>query len=312
MPVPSNHFKLGLFVVVVAAGIAATILVLGARILGKETVRYHTYFNESVQGLEVGAPVKFRGVTIGSVAQIGVAPDRRHVDVVEEISANEVQRAGLVHPDHRAQIGGQGITGVKFIAIDFFDPKANPPPSLPFPVPSNYIPAAPSMMKNLEDTISKAMDKLPDLVDAVVAVANRVDRILGEVADSELMDHASSTLARADEVLGAVRAIVAQWGRAELPEKVAAAVDDLGKTASRLELFVERIDGDAGLVTSVRRASDAVAGLGRGAGAATRDLDQTLREVRDAAESVRHFTEDLDRDPDMLLKGRRSAKGGRP
>ena len=58
-----------------------TVAVLGARSLQKEVGRYVSYFDESVQGLDVGSPVKFRGVTIGTVGGIDVAPDHRHVEV---------------------------------------------------------------------------------------------------------------------------------------------------------------------------------------------------------------------------------------
>src|SRR5262249_22271990 len=158
----------------------AAVVGLGLRHLRRETVAFHTYFNESVQGLDIGAPVKFRGVTIGAVSNLQIAPDHRHVVVTEDIDAKTVAQLGLTHvpPDLRAQLGSQGITGVKFVSIDFFDPKLNPLPVLPFELPPNYIPAAPSMMKNLEDTLTQAMDKLPDLVDAVVAIATRVDRMV--------------------------------------------------------------------------------------------------------------------------------------
>ena len=95
MAAPTNHTKLGLFVIL---GIAAVLVVafgLGAQSMRKETVAYHTYFNESVQGLDVGSPVKFRGVTIGHVSAIEVAPDHRHVQVTEELDVNDIKRLGL-------------------------------------------------------------------------------------------------------------------------------------------------------------------------------------------------------------------------
>jgi hypothetical protein len=75
----TNHWKLGLFVVT-GLGIAlATVFWLGLRRLNRDALPAVTYFDESVQGLDVNSPVKFRGVTLGTVSTITVAPDQRHV-----------------------------------------------------------------------------------------------------------------------------------------------------------------------------------------------------------------------------------------
>jgi len=322
MAAPTNHFKLGLFVILAVGATITTAIALGAQSMKKETVKYHTYFNESVQGLDVGSPVKFRGVTIGYVSAIEIAPDHRHVDVIEELDSEDIRRMGLadgegkegarfyVPPDLRAQLGSQGITGVKFVSIDFFDPKSNPPPQLTFEVPERYIPAAPSMMKNLEDTVTKAMDKLPELVDAVVAITGRVDRMVAQLEEDDVTGKAAETMAHADEVLSQLNKTMKKLDRAELPDRAAAALDDVSKAVAKLNSVLDRVDGDDGLVASIRRASDAFGTLGRGAGSTTRELDKTLREVRDAAESIRVLTEAIERDPDMLLKGRAKAKSG--
>src|SRR5690606_1939640 len=125
----------------------------------------------------------------------------------------------LVPPDLRTQLGSQGITGVKFVAIDFFDPKSNPPPDLSFEVPEHYIPAAPSMMKNLEDTVTRAMDKRPERVDAVVAIATRVDRLVATLEDEQIVQKASQTLSDADQVLASVGRTMSRLERAQIPEK---------------------------------------------------------------------------------------------
>ena len=57
-----------------AVGLAVA---LGARGTHRDTVRFVTYFNESVQGLDVGAQTTFRGVRIGAVGAITIAPDRK-------------------------------------------------------------------------------------------------------------------------------------------------------------------------------------------------------------------------------------------
>ena len=81
MSAPTNHFKLGLFVLGALGASMGAAVAFGASAAKHQTVTYHTFFNESVQGLDVGTPVKYRGVPIGVVAGIDIAPDRRHVDV---------------------------------------------------------------------------------------------------------------------------------------------------------------------------------------------------------------------------------------
>ena len=63
----TNPWKLGLFVVSGFVIAFASLVWLGSQSLDRQTQRVITYFDESVQGLEVGSPVKFRGVVIGSV-----------------------------------------------------------------------------------------------------------------------------------------------------------------------------------------------------------------------------------------------------
>lgn len=323
MAAPTNHFKLGLFVILSFAAVVVAGIALGSEALKKDTTKYHTYFNESVQGLDVGAPVKFRGVTIGSVSAIEIAPDHRHVDVVEELDVKDIKRLGLaekdtggplkhtkfhIPPDLRAQLGSQGVTGVKFISIDFFDPATNPPPQLPFTPRENYIPASPSLMKNLEDTITKAMDKLPELVDAVVAITSRVDRMVAQLEKDDVTGQATATIKHADQVLANLNGAITHLDQANLGGKTAETMEDVHVAVNKLNAVLDRVDGENGLIASFTKTSDAFGSLGRGANGTNRELESTLREVREAAESIRVLTDAMERDPDMFLKGRAKAK----
>lgn len=315
MAAPTNHFKIGLFVILSLAAIIVVTVALGAQSVKKETVLYTTYFNESVQGLDVGAPVKFRGVPIGVVAGVQIAPDHRHVEVLQELDSADVVRMGIaehVPPDLRAQLGSQGITGVKFVSIDFFDPKHMPAPELPFPTPTRYIPAAPSVLKSLEDTLVRAMDRMPELVDAVVAITGRIDRMVAQLEENDVAGHAAATLEHADQVLVGLNRAVSRIDHADLGGKASATLGDVSKAVAKLNSVLDKIDGEDGLLASVRRTSDAFGALGTNAGGSTRELDKTLREVREAADAIRNLTEAMERDPDMLIKGRAKTKTGGP
>ncbi len=322
MSAPVNKTKLGLFVVLGFAAVVAIAIGLGLDRMHKKTVSYWSYFNESVQGLDIGAPVKFRGVTIGHVADIGIAPDHRMVEVKCELIVDDIERMGLVEqgrargakarfsipPDLRSQLGSQGVTGVKFFAIDFFDPKTNPPPPLSFQPPANYIPAAQSMMKNLEDTITKAMERLPELVDATVTIMSRVDRLVAILEREGVTEKAAEAMVHADEVLTTLDKTLKKIDRQNIPEKTSKTIEDLQGAIAKMNKVLDRIDGEAGLLATAQRSIASFGEVGRNANGATRDLDDTLKEVRDAAEAIRLLADSLERDPDMLLKGRAKGK----
>src|SRR5580700_6513565 len=97
MAAPTNHWKLGLFVVAGFVVSVASIAALGARSLQRETVSYASFFDESVQGLDVGSPVKFRGVAIGSVSVINIAPDHRQVAVTCQLEVSQLDELGLAN-----------------------------------------------------------------------------------------------------------------------------------------------------------------------------------------------------------------------
>ena len=65
-----SYFRLGLFVFVTITTLAAVLFILGGRSLFQPTFTFETYFDESVAGLDVGAPVQFRGVPLGEVTEI--------------------------------------------------------------------------------------------------------------------------------------------------------------------------------------------------------------------------------------------------
>jgi len=289
MSAPTNHWKLGAFVVLsVLVGLGAAVA-LTARALQAVTVTYSSFFDEAVTGLEIGSPISYRGVRVGNVSAIEVAPDRRHVEVSYTLEVKVLRRLGIagvatgkktrmaVPPDLRVQIASTGLTGTKYLQIDFFG--GTPPPELPFPVPENYIPATPSTMKNLEDAVVRAVDQVPELVHELAGVVDRVNVLLDDVKRREVPAKAVATLGRTDELLASMQG-----------------------TMTRMNRVVDRLDGDQGLLDSLRRTSESWGDVG---GPRLGDsIHETGRDLREAAVALRQLVDALQRDPDMLVKGK--------
>lgn len=169
----AQYYRLGIFVLIGAAALVALVLIFGAKNLFAKTMTVETYIKESVQGLDVGAPVRFRGVRIGQVSYIGlsgslyeedVAPIQRRQYVVvrmtvEKLNYDNVEYIEkMVRDGMRAQIRGQGITGVNYIELDFVkDP--NKLRELPFDWTPDYpvVPSQPSPVNVLLDNVEDAL-----------------------------------------------------------------------------------------------------------------------------------------------------------
>ena len=63
----ARFFKIGIFTFAAIGILVFAIVIFGAGAMFKEVILLETYFNESVQGLDIGSPVKFRGVSVGQV-----------------------------------------------------------------------------------------------------------------------------------------------------------------------------------------------------------------------------------------------------
>lgn len=319
MSTPTNHWKLGLFVVVGFVLALVTVVALGARSMKKEVVSYQTYFDESVQGLEVGSPVKFRGVTIGYVSSIDIAADHRHVAVTSDLAVKDLSELGLaagkgiglhlaIPSGLRMQLASQGITGVKFMQIDFFDEKDNPPPALPFPVPKNYIPAAVSTLKNLEDAIVRAVNRVPEVADQLLTIMTRVDGILVNLEGQKIPEQAGATLVHVNQVLTSLQATVKGLDTQKLSGQAQTVLTNLNSTVSRMNAMLEKLDGDKGLLANANRASTAIGDVASGASGVGRELEATLRDIQQLTSALQRVADALERDPDMFVKGRSKKK----
>ncbi|ANU67123.1 MlaD family protein [Turicimonas muris] len=138
-----------------------------------------TYFTESVNGLDVGAPVKFRGVPIGKVTEIDLSSTvypENHIFLFSKNKSVAVVKMLLyfdegqvrqelrkyIEEGLRAQTQLSGLTGTLYISLDFLNPKEFPAPKKPPVWEANYlvIPSAPSLTTQITESVSSFLSRL--------------------------------------------------------------------------------------------------------------------------------------------------------
>lgn len=271
----SKYFRLGLFVLVGLLLMAGLAIIFGLGRLFTETVPAETYFNESVEGLERGSAVKYRGVDIGSVSEIGFLAEtypsaegeaERYVlvrmDLRREVVESLAQKSGIdlrerVARGLRIRLTTMGLTGVTFLEIDYLDPERNPLLPIDWTPEMAYIPSAPSTYSRLEgilgnisttlDTISKI--DFSGLVNSANAVIATLDETLKDADVESLGKLLAKTLAELRATVGQARMLLAS------PE-IPAAVSDASRTMASLRRMSEGAEEDVlSLARSLRQTS---------------------------------------------------------
>jgi phospholipid/cholesterol/gamma-HCH transport system substrate-binding protein len=154
-----TKFTVGLFV---AAGFflaAVAIIWLGMSHYFEKGHFCVAYFDESVQGLSKDSPVKYRGVSIGRVYRLQVAPDATLIEAVLQIDPEIVKPAEMV-----AQLKNVGITGSMFIDLDRKKPGDTAlSPRLSFAPPFPVVITKPSQIKEFMGDVREILNNIKKL-----------------------------------------------------------------------------------------------------------------------------------------------------
>lgn len=314
-----RYFRLGLFVILTVAILFTILFILGGRSLFKPTLTIETYFNESVSGLDIGSPVKYRGIPLGSVSQISssaalyergvpVGERKAYIVVRMKVSTSQVELQQLKQdiPEYvkrglRAQTQIAGVTGQLYVSLDDLGPKI--PPELPFDwTPEyTYIPSAPSLTSEIVGNAQKFLASLNAAdIDTIAKNLNVLVETLNRKVDNarvaDLSDQALGLLTDARTTVNRVDRIIADAPLADSLDRLDNAsrrLDELlanprlNETVDRLASASTRVDtllADPGLKRSVDNTTALTASLrdlveGDGLERTIKNLDQTIQRI---------------------------------
>jgi ABC-type transporter Mla subunit MlaD len=322
MSVETKYFKLGAFVLVGIAVIVGTVIALGAGTLMRKKIIAETYVDESVQGLDVGAPVKFRGVTVGRLEKIEfaavryVAKDDRIGLLVafypetlkgfvgdDPISKlNELVAAGL-----RIRLCSSGLTGGLYLELENFDPKANPAPAISWTPANPYLPSVPStnvrMMARIDTVLGHVEKMRVDVIsEKVIGLLESIDTMVQTLKPAvddvrKFTDEATLLVHDTRKVVGDdVKALLVQV-RETLEKDVSPALKGVRTAADRLPGTFDKVDATLDRISGTLRRVDRTLAEDNGS------MDEALDNLRVVSQDLRELMGQVKRYPSQALFG---------
>ena len=160
------------------------------------------------------------------------------------------------------------------------------------------------MMKNLEDSVVRAVDRFPEIAGHVDHLLGQLSELVDGLSKERLGDRAGDTLTAINDAVAELRGAVRGVDSPELSRRAQATMANLDGTLARTSALLDRLQSQRGLVANAERAASAVGDLAHGATGLGSQLEETMKDIQDAAQAVHRLGDELERDPDMLLKGR--------
>lgn len=298
MSTSSSKFLIGLFVIIGVLIVAVIIIWVGAaRILMKGSL-YSVYFDESVQGLQVDSAIKYRGVEIGKVLSIDVAPDYRLIEVIMKIELE-----GDLQNQTIASLKAAGITGIVFIELDRIEPgELTRSPKITFKSKYPVIPSRRSdisriladtgvIMQNIKNIDFKGVAE--QLKDTSRAIENFVDgkRI------NNIMANLESTTASLDETVARINKTVTSG-------KVDKVVNETMVILSEARQLIGQARSEINALNLHEKAeqTDAILrDIDKKTKTITNELQDTSEHLRATSENLQKLSDSLNRNPSDLI-----------
>jgi paraquat-inducible protein B len=300
---PTDAAAIGAFVMGAIALVVVAVVLWGSGRLFRETARYVCYFEGSVEGLDVGSPVKARGVPVGRVIRIQLRyrqrPEDDRIPVIVELDMKRLAGLGArrLGPQYLDELIAHGLRArletVSLVTGTLF-------------VNFQQLPQAPAQFSEVDP--ANGYPEIPTVPRQLTQLGESVTAIMSKLADTDFP--------------GMVKAITdaaASAGRLTDGGQLPAALDELKAAMSSYRKLGENMDDElkpllSDLRGAVSDARKAFLGLDSAAGATNRliapeaplsvRLNDALKEVGRAAASVRELAEYLQRDPNSLLRGK--------
>lgn len=319
-----NFAVVGAFVLILSVLLIGGVLWLSSeKSYRKAYDTYLVYMSESVSGLNPDAPVRYRGVQVGGVRRIELAPGNAELVKL----TLDIEHGTPVKQDTVAVLRVQGLTGIAHVELSggsSGSPPLEPGHGEKYPV----IRTGPSLMLRLDTAVTallanlnRSSENINALLDEKNRVALRVtlvnlERLSGTLADrtgaiEATLNHASRAMENTERLTALASTELPQLNQRiqrsadafdQMTNEGAHAMENATQLLQRIQRSADAFDR---MVNETARAGSSTASAVESVRAeALPEARQAITELRELTTSLRRFSEALERNPGMLLQGR--------
>jgi len=315
-----SYFKIGLFVIcAIVIGVIGVVVLGGGKFFQKKNI-IETYIDESVQGLDVGSPVKFRGVLVGNVEEITLTGveygTRRGYVVVRAGISRNVFQFSLADPANpafiaevqrglRVRLAPQGLTGQAYLEADYLNPKLNPPLEIDWRPKYPYVPSAQSKITQLSDAVERILRNVEQLdiqrlIGSVESSLKTIDKLASGANLDKISTQAVALLTEVRETNLQLKQVV---GGSDLKD----AVKDAAVAAGTARQILERADKPLSqLIADLPKASESINRVAQRLDAVTANLPETNAQFRQTLQQLNRLISGQQRDIEKTVENLRS------
>ncbi|MHA1109163.1 MAG: MlaD family protein [Alphaproteobacteria bacterium] len=265
METKANYVLVGSFVLALFAAIIGVAIWFAKVEFDKAPMRYRVYFTGNVTGLNIGSGVRYRGVQVGSVANIAIDPENvERIRVIVEVAVGTP-----IKKDTIASLGVQGITGIAFIQLSGgtqASPALEPEDRRDMPVITSKRSGLETLLEKAPEIFEKTVilvDRLSRLVDDknLNAVSVSLDNIRGITEQfgaksgelNQLLSEGRETLAALRSVAGKTETLMSEFQASGRPlvENANDVFTDVQVTLADLRRVLQSLDSVAGEVGGI-------------------------------------------------------------
>src|SRR5215831_15458870 len=312
----ARYFKIGLFAISAIVLAVIGVAVLGGGAFFQKTNIIETYIDESVQGLDVGSPMRFRGVLVGKVEEITLTSveyntRRRYVLVRAGISSNMFQfpLSDPASPSFlteiekglRVRLAPQGLTGTAYL-----EASQNPPLEIDWQPKYPYVPSARSKITLLSDAVERILRNIGEidlerLIGTMQNSFNTIDRLVRQANVEKISAQASQLLSEVRETNRQLQNLV---NGPELKD----AVKDTALAANKAREILERADKPLNqFINDLPKVSQSINRVMQRLDAASVNLPETSVELRQTLQRLSRLISSQQQDIEKTVQNLRSA-----